>query len=55
MAGKQWGTTQEKEDEHRRKLLSEARKGDLKAQEELMQKYGMRVYSDRERSKMPAY
>ena len=33
MAGKQWGTTREKEDEHRRKLLSQARKGDLKAQD----------------------
>ena len=55
MAGKQWGTTQEQEDEHRRRLLSQARKGDLKAQDELMKKYGMRVYSDRERSKMPTY
>ena len=55
MAGKQWGTTREQEDEHRRRLLSQARKGDLKAQDELMKKYGMRVYSDRERSKMPTY
>jgi hypothetical protein len=32
-----------------------ARKGDLEAEHELMTKYGMRVYSDTERSKMPTY
>jgi len=55
MAGKQWGPSREEEDEYRRKLLLRARKGDQEAQHELMKKYGMRVYSDTERSKMPTY
>jgi hypothetical protein len=55
MAGKQWGPSREEEDEYRRKLLVRARKGDVEAEHELMTKYGMRVYSDTERSKMPAY
>ena len=55
MAGKVWGPSREEEDEHRRKLLLRARKGDLEAEHELMTKYGMRVYSDTERSKMPTY
>ena len=55
MAGKQWGSWKEKEEQERRKLLSRARSGDRKAQEHLMQKYGMRVYSDTERSNMPTY
>jgi hypothetical protein len=52
---KQWGLQNEEEEEYRRKLLLRARKGDLKAQAELMEKFGMRVYSDTERSKMPSY
>ena len=55
MVRKQWRVGQDEEDEYRRKLLLRARKGDFKAQTELMQKYGMRVYSDAERSKMPSY
>lgn len=55
MTEKQWATTREEEDEYRRKLLSHARKGDVKAQRELMEKYGMRIYSETERSKMPPY
>jgi len=55
MAGKQWGTTREKEDESRRKMLLQARNGDLKAQRKLMDKYGMRVYSETERSELPNY
>ena len=55
MAGKQWGTTREKEDESRRKLLLQARNGDLKAQRKLIEKYGMRVYSETERSELPTY
>ena len=55
MAGKAWGPSREEEDEYRRKLLLRARKGDLEAEHELMKKYGMRVYSDTERSKMPTY
>ena len=52
---KQWGLQNEEEEEYRRKLLLRARKGDLKAQAELMEKFGMRVYSDTERSHMPTY
>ncbi len=55
MAGKLWGPSREEEDEYRRKLLLRARKGDLEAEHELMKKYGMRVYSDTERSEMPTY
>jgi hypothetical protein len=55
MAEKQWGLRKEEEDEYRRKLLVAARKGDVEAENELMTKYGMRVYSDAERSKMPTY
>lgn len=55
MAGKAWGPSREEEDEYRRKLLLRARKGDLEAQHELMKRYGMRVYTDAERSKMPTY
>ena len=39
---KQWGLQNEEEEEYRRKLLLRARKGDLKAQAELMEKFGMR-------------
>lgn len=55
MASKMWGLRKEEEDEYRSKLLLRARKGDLEAEHELMKKYGMRVYSDTERSKMPTY
>ena len=41
--------------QRRNTLLSRSRKGDLKAQRELMEKYGTRVYSDAERLKMPVY
>jgi len=43
------------EDEYRRMLLLRARKGDSNAQAELMKKFGMRLYSDSERSNMPTY
>ena len=52
---KQWGLQNEQEEEYRRKLLLRARKGDSKAQAELIEKFGMRVYSDTERSNMPTY
>jgi hypothetical protein len=52
---KKWGLRNEEEDEYRRQLLLRARKGDSKAQAELMKKFGMRVYSDAERSNMPPY
>jgi hypothetical protein len=43
----------EEEDEYRRTLLLRARKGDSKAKAELMEKFGMRVYSDTERTCQP--
>jgi hypothetical protein len=52
---KNWGPGNEEEDEYRRTLLLHARKGDSRAQAELMKKFGMRVYSDTERSHMPTY
>jgi hypothetical protein len=55
MARKQGWRRKEEEDEYRSKLLLRARVGDLEAQHELMQKFGMRVYSDTERSNMPTY
>jgi hypothetical protein len=55
MARMQGWHRKEEEDEYRRKLLSRARKGDSKAQAELMEKFGMLVYSDSERSNMPTY
>jgi hypothetical protein len=55
MVRKQWGLQNEEEEEYRRKLLLRARKGDFKAQSELSEKFGMRVYSDIERSNMPTY
>jgi hypothetical protein len=55
MARKQGWRRNEEEDEYRRKLLLRARKGDSEAQAELIAKFGMRVYSDTERSNMPTY
>jgi hypothetical protein len=55
MARKQGWRRKEEEDEYRSKLLLRARVGNLEAQQELMQKFGMRVYSDTERSNMPTY
>ena len=52
---KSWGLRSGEQNEYQRKLLMRARQGDLEAQAELMQKYGMRAYSDTERSKMPTY
>ena len=55
MVRKQWGLQNEEEEEYRRKLLLWARKGNSEAQAELIAKFGMRVYSDTERSNMPTY
>ena len=52
---KEWGLRKDAEDEYRRTLLLRARTGDPQAQAELMERFGMRVYSDTERSNMPAY
>ena len=43
--------TQEEELEARRFLLAEARKGDRKAKTELMESYGVKIYSEAERKK----
>lgn len=53
--GKHWNATQEEEEAYRRKLFIRAGKGDLKAKDELMQTYNVRVYSESERSQLPAY
>ena len=44
--------TQDEEDEHRRLLLARASKGDAKAQEDLLQSYGARIYSEKEKSRL---
>lgn len=43
--------TQEGELESRRVLLAEARKGDRKAKTELMESYGVKIYSQAERKR----
>jgi len=43
--------TQEEELESRRALLAEARKGDRKAKTELMESYGVKIYSQAERKR----
>ncbi len=48
----QWEVTHEEEEEYRRKLMMRARKGDAKAQDELMSTYGVRLYSERERAQL---
>jgi hypothetical protein len=52
MAAKERWQTQDEEDEHRRGLLARASKGDAKAQQELLQSYGARIYSEREKSRL---
>ena len=46
----QWSTTQEEEDVYRRRLFIRAKKGDIKAQKELHETYGVRLWSAQERS-----
>src|SRR4051794_30317038 len=43
--------TQEEEMESRRVLLADARKGDRKAKTELMESYGVKIYSQAERKR----
>lgn len=52
MAGKERWQTQDEEEEHRRALLKRASKGDAKAQEALMETYGVRLYSEREKAQL---
>ena len=46
----QWSTSQEEEDLYRRRLFTQANKGDAKAQKELQETYGVRLWSAQERS-----
>lgn len=48
----QWSVTQEDEENYRRGLFTRASKGDVKANEELQQTYGVRLWSERERSQL---
>jgi len=48
----QWSVTQEDEESYRRGLFTQARKGDVKAKEELQQTYGVRLWSECERSQL---
>ena len=46
----QWSTTQEEEDLYRRRLFTRANKGDARAQKELHETYGVRLWSAQERA-----
>jgi hypothetical protein len=48
--GAQWSLSQEEEDLHRHLLFRKARKGDEKAKLELQEVYGVRLWSEQERS-----
>jgi hypothetical protein len=50
--GEKWSLSQEEEDLHRQSLFRKARKGDEKAKQELQETYGVRLWSEQERSKL---
>lgn len=50
--GDQWSTTQEEEEIYRRQLFRKASRGDAKAKQELQQTYGVRLWSEHERSQL---
>jgi hypothetical protein len=50
--GAQWSLSQEEEDLHRQRLFRKARKGDEKAQAELQEIYGVRLWSEHERAEL---
>lgn len=52
---RKWDLTLDEEVLYRQKLLARARKGDPKAKDELMVTYNVRLYSEREREKLPTY
>jgi hypothetical protein len=54
MAGKRekWSVSQEEEDEYRRSLFARAKKGEAKAQRELLETYGVRLYSKGEKAQL---
>jgi hypothetical protein len=47
-----WSLSQEEEDLHRQGLFRKARKGDEKATLELLEVYGVRLWSEQERAKL---
>ena len=47
-----WSLSQEEEDMTRRQLFRKARKGDAKAKQELAVTYGVRLWSEQERSQL---
>ena len=49
--GAQWSLSQE-EDLHRQSLFRKARKGDEKAEQELQELYGVRLWSEQERAEL---
>ena len=48
--GEKWSLSQEEEDLHRQDLFRKARKGDEKAEQELQETYGVRLWSEKERA-----
>ncbi len=50
--GAPWSLSQEEEDMHRQSLFRKARKGDEKAQQELQETYGVRLWSEHERAEL---
>lgn len=50
--GEQWSISQEEEEMYRRRLFARANKGDAKAKEELQRTYGVRLWTERERSQL---
>lgn len=50
--GNQWSLNQEEEDIYRRRLFARANKGDVRAQQELQQTYGVRLWSAQERGRL---
>jgi len=50
--GEKWSLNQEEEDLHRQDLFRKARKGDAKAKQELLEVYGVRLWSEQERAKL---
>lgn len=50
--GDQWSLSQEEEEIYRRSLFRKAKKGDAKAKDELEKIYGVRLWSEHERSQL---
>ncbi len=50
--GEQWSLSQEEEESYRLRLFRRAKKGDVKAKDELERTYGVRLWSEHERSQL---